>query len=88
MFHWKDETTHASQNAITAATASQYSKISMVFDMELEDVFGEGVATEIKKAIENEEYKNDTFYTLQGVRVAKPTTKGVYIRNGKKIYVK
>ena len=56
--------------------------------MELEDVFGEGVATEIKKAIENEEYKNDTFYTLQGVRVAKPTTKGVYIRNGKKIYVK
>lgn len=88
MFHWKDETTHASQDATTGATASQYSKISMVFDMELEDVFGEGVATEIKKAIENEEYKNDTFYTLQGVRVAKPTTKGVYIHNGKKILVK
>ena len=49
MFHWKDETTHASQDATTGATASQYSKISMVFDMELEDVFGEGVATEIKK---------------------------------------
>ena len=30
----------------------------------------------------------DSYYTLQGVRVAKPTAKGTYIHNGKKINIK
>ena len=28
------------------------------------------------------------WYTLTGVKVAQPTTKGVYLHNGKKVYVK
>ena len=28
------------------------------------------------------------YYTLQGVRVTNPTTKGVYIHNGKKVIIK
>ncbi len=31
---------------------------------------------------------NDGYYTLQGIRVNKPTTAGIYIHNGKKIVVK
>ncbi len=31
---------------------------------------------------------NDSYYTLQGVKVAKPTLKGIYIHNGKKIIIK
>jgi len=31
---------------------------------------------------------DDAWYTLSGVRVAQPTQKGIYIRNGKKIIVK
>lgn len=30
----------------------------------------------------------DYLYTLQGVKVEKPTAPGVYIRNGKKIVIK
>ena len=30
----------------------------------------------------------DAYYTLQGVRIAKPTAKGIYIRNGKKTVVR
>ena len=29
-----------------------------------------------------------SYYTLQGVKVNKPTSKGVYLHNGKKIVVK
>ena len=31
---------------------------------------------------------DDAIYNLQGVRVEHPTERGVYIRGGKKIYVK
>jgi hypothetical protein len=59
----------------------------LFFDEDIEDVNG-GVSTEIINAIEEDMYKNDSFYTLQGVKVAKPISKGVYIHNGKKIYIK
>ena len=45
-------------------------------------------AVQIINAIEEDMYKNDSFYTIQGVKVSKPTTKGVYIHNGKKVYIK
>lgn len=32
--------------------------------------------------------KDDAWYTLQGVRIDKPTTKGIYIHRGKKVFVK
>ena len=30
----------------------------------------------------------DEWYTLQGIRVERPTTAGIYIHNGKKVLVK
>ena len=47
-----------------------------------------GIATVIRKAIEEADKEDGEFYTLQGVKVNKPTTKGVYIHNGKKVLVK
>lgn len=87
MFHWKDESTGSSQGATEGSTASQYSKISLLFFDDFEEVNG-GIATEIINAIEEDMYKSDSFYTIQGVKVSKPTTKGVYIRNGKKVFIK
>ena len=87
LFHWTNESTGSSQNATGEATPSQYAKISLFFDDDFEEVNG-GIATEIINAIEENMYKNDSFYTLQGVKVAKPTAKGVYIHNGKKIFIK
>lgn len=90
-FHWRDEKNGSSQDAtgndVVVDENNTYAKISLFFDEDIEDVNG-GIATEIINAIEEDMYKNDSFYTLQGVKVAKPTSKGVYIHNGKKIYIK
>ncbi len=42
----------------------------------------DGVA-EVKTSLDN-----DAWYTLQGVKIAAPTSKGIYIHNGKKVLVK
>lgn len=88
MFHWQDEKNGSSQDATGEASVSSTAKISVLFDCD--DFFGSdhGITTAIIKAIEDEQFKNDAFYTLQGVRVSRPTTKGVYIHNGKKVYIK
>jgi len=89
-FHWQDEKNGSSQDATSEAvvdTENTYAKISLFFDENFEELNG-GIATEIINSIEEDMYKNDSFYTLQGVKVAKPTTKGVYIHNGKKILIK
>lgn len=61
-------------------------KISFEFD---EFEFDEGTPTEIvdMEAVASEE-GSDAYYTLSGVRVSRPTSSGLYIRNGKKVYVK
>lgn len=46
----------------------------------------QGVATAIQ-SVETDAVKDDAWYTLQGVRVDKPTTKGVYIHKGMKVVV-
>ena len=60
-------------------------KISFTFSDDLE----EGTPTEIVDmetlASDNE---SDCYYTLSGVRIGRPTTSGLYIKNGKKVYVK
>lgn len=92
VFHWRDEKNGSSQDAtgndvVVDTRANAYSKISLFFDEDIEELGG-GIATAIINSIEEDMYKNDSFYTLQGVKVAKPTTKGVYIHNGKKILIK
>lgn len=39
-------------------------------------------------AVDVDQLNGGTFYTLDGVRIDKPTKKGLYIRNGKKIIIK
>ena len=41
---------------------------------------------DIKK--DNSQNDSDVYYTLSGLRITKPTQKGIYIKNGKKILVK
>lgn len=38
--------------------------------------------------VHNDERNNDVYYDLQGHQVGKPTVSGIYIINGKKVYVK
>ena len=47
-----------------------------------------GIATAITSPDVKTVNDSDSFYTLQGVKVNTPTTRGVYIHNGKKIVVK
>ena len=46
----------------------------------------EGVAAGIQ-SIEVDEIADDAWYTLQGVRIDKPSVKGVYIHKGRKVVV-
>ena len=90
VFHWRDENSGSNQNATgndVVVSESSYSKISLFIEEDW-GIVEHGIATEIINSIEEDMYKNDSFYTLQGVKVAKPTTKGVYIHNGKKILIK
>ena len=66
------------EQAGTAQTSA--ARISMVFDDGSETT---GISTaEVSTAKED-----NAWYTLQGVRVAQPTH-GIYVRNGKKVFVK
>ena len=64
---------------LAASQASLARSIRMVFD----DVTGINTV----KENEGNETGDNIWYTLQGARVAKPTH-GIYIRNGKKIFIK
>ena len=56
-------------------------KMMLVFDDETSGV------TEIKNVEENKQNNDNAYYTLQGIKVLKPT-KGIFIHNGKKIVIK
>ena len=36
----------------------------------------------------NDAAEEDTYYTLSGIKVGRPTKSGIYIKNGKKIIIK
>lgn len=63
-----------------------------IFFLDLEDITGDNGTTAIDDIIrqENESMNGqDVYYSLSGVRiVGTPTTKGIYIRNGKKVSIK
>jgi hypothetical protein len=88
-YHWKNE--HGGVSDYDAEIYEQtvgQAKISFIYSLDEEEEFGGGIATVIRKAIEEADMEDGEFYTLQGVKVNKPTTKGVYIHNGKKVLVK
>ena len=63
-----------------------------IFFLDLEDITGDNGTTAIDDIIrqENESINGqDVYYSLSGVRiVGTPTTKGIYIKNGKKVSIK
>ena len=95
LFHWRNETGGTGdyneeiyKEDANGASSGSKSMISFVYDFDEDEEFGGGIATVIRKAIEEADMEDGEFYTLQGVKVNKPTTKGVYIHNGKKVLVK
>ncbi len=65
---------------LTADQTTANTRISMVFDDGSE-------TTDISTAEVSTAKEDNVWYTLQGVRVAAPT-KGIYVKNGKKVMVK
>lgn len=63
-----------------------------IFFLDLEDITGDNGTTAIDDVIrqENESINGqDVYYSLSGVRIiGTPTTKGIYIKNGKKVSIK
>lgn len=95
LFHWRNETGGTGdyneeiyKEDANGASSGSKSMISFVYDFDEDEEFGGGIATVIRQAIEEADMEDGEFYTLQGVKVNKPTTKGVYIHNGKKVLVK
>jgi hypothetical protein len=87
LFNWSNESENGgSGNGVENTTTNAKISVLYMFDDINEDNFG--IATAIKNAINKEMSESNSYYTLQGVKVSKPTKKGVYISNGKKVLVK
>lgn len=73
----------------TSTNAKEMGFIILSSPEEIEAMMNHGIATEVEEFIPDAPiYKNDSYYTIQGVKVNKPTKSGIYIHNGKKIVVK
>lgn len=68
--------------AIQEADAKLSPNFGMYFDTDFDFVTGINSISEVKKN------SNNGCYTLQGVKVQRPTAPGLYIMNGKKVIVK
>lgn len=68
--------------AIQEADAKLSPNFGMYFDTDFDFVTGINSVSEVKKN------SNNGCYTLQGVKVQRPTAPGLYIMNGKKVIVK
>lgn len=87
LFHWRNESINGSSNYAEETTNSP-AKISVLYIYDDFNVDNNGIATAIKKAIDKEMNNSNSYYTLQGVKVASPTSKGIYVVNGKKVIIK
>ena len=91
LFHWtceysEDENTNGSGSGVTKpATPASAHPISLVFG---ED--DESQATGIQQIDQTlRQIDSDSYYTLQGAKLnGRPTQRGIYIHNGKKVIVK
>lgn len=74
--------------AVNGSTSSQINAKEMgMILIGYENIEEYGIATIINE-VKPEKPKDDSYYTLQGVKVTAPTKRGIYIHNGKKILVK
>lgn len=79
LFHWANESVGT---APTYNDAGSGSRIALLFDDEDNSEIT-GIKTKSFKTT-----SNGSYYTMQGVKVARPQGKGIFIHNGKKIIVK
>ncbi len=77
------------QNVPTALwPTSSNAREGMIY-IDLEDFDADDEATSVSDAVAETEQQQDVYYTLSGIRInGLPTSKGVYICNGKKVNVK
>ena len=69
-----------------SATNPTGAKMNIVFD-EIIDEEEETTVTGMENTFINND-ENDTYYTLSGMKIERPTKKGIYIKNGKKVIIK
>lgn len=80
---------HASYIRMSKEDSQSLSKVLVSFDdlgFAFDDV--QGIATKIDNVNVNSDKETTGYYTLSGVAVSKPSQKGLYIKNGKKVIVK
>ena len=84
LFHWKDEGEEATNNSGVADQAVSSARVALQF------IDDDGETTSIRVVdLNTMQVVNDTYYTLQGVKVnGYPTKSGIYIHNGRKIVIK
>lgn len=81
VFHWANE---QSGESVPGQTPSS-SRIILKFDRDFES---ETTDIETPEIVNTKVEKDDSFYTIQGVKLSRPQGKGLYIYKGKKIFVK
>lgn len=84
-------TNTVSMNATENDVQVQAKDMNMILIGLDETFYGQGIggiATGIKDVQDVKQRKDNAYYTLQGVKVLKPTKNGIYIQNGKKVVVK
>ena len=84
-------TNTVSMNATENDVQVQAKDMNMILIGLDETFYGQGIGgitTGIKDAQSVDQFENNSYYTLQGVKVLKPSKNGIYIQNGKKVVVK
>lgn len=80
-----------SMNATEDGVLVQAKDMNMILIGLDETFYGQGIGgitTGIKDAQSVDQFENNSYYTLQGVKVLKPSKNGIYIQNGKKVVVR
>lgn len=65
-----------------------YTMVQGMIFLDLEDEMVTGISEAIRSYYSDSEIEDDNYYTISGVKVGTPTTKGIYIFKGKKIIFK
>ena len=85
MFHWADETGGTGSSGTGQDTTNPTSNSSRVF---LEFAGEDNSEITIVNDIVVTHNSDNCYYTVQGQKISRPQHKGLYIHNGKKIFVK
>jgi hypothetical protein len=84
LFHWKNEGQEATGNSGITDPEPSSARVALQF------IDDDGETTSIRVVdLNTMQVVNDTYYTLQGVKVnGYPTKSGIYIHNGRKVVIK